>query len=109
MSKPIPKRHHYIPEMLQKRFVNESGGLFVDLVLKVGMPGPPFRWRLSRPVPEGPREAAQLGIAERRRDLAEGHAALGQQLACDLEPKPVHHDLVCSSLPVQVSAQGATV
>jgi len=28
MSKPIPKRHHYIPEMLQKRFVNETGGLW---------------------------------------------------------------------------------
>jgi len=28
MSKPIPKRHHYIPEMLQKRFVNDSGGLW---------------------------------------------------------------------------------
>jgi Protein of unknown function (DUF4238) len=31
MSRPIPKRHHFVPEMLQKRFVNSEGGLwFLD-------------------------------------------------------------------------------
>ncbi len=28
MSNPIPKRHHFVPEMLQKRFVNSEGGLW---------------------------------------------------------------------------------
>ncbi|KOF22562.1 hypothetical protein AC244_03330 [Ensifer adhaerens] len=28
MNRSIPKRHHFVPEMLQKRFVNEQGGLW---------------------------------------------------------------------------------
>ncbi|HEV7305182.1 DUF4238 domain-containing protein [Ensifer sp.] len=28
MNRPIPKRHHFVPEMLQKRFVNDQAGLW---------------------------------------------------------------------------------
>lgn len=28
MNRSIPKRHHFVPEMLQKRFISEQGGLW---------------------------------------------------------------------------------
>ncbi|RVG87502.1 DUF4238 domain-containing protein [Sinorhizobium meliloti] len=45
MNRSIPKRHHFVPEMLQKRFVNEQGGLWTydsrraDSGVRADMPG----------------------------------------------------------------------
>ena len=69
---------------------------------RTGLADAPGRRSLPGPAPEGAGEGAQLRVPQGRRDLAERHVCLCQQLAGDLEAHVIRDLSECKAFRVQV-------